>query len=107
MRGTKHDKEKPRTDLLPAEALFRIAEVLGFGAGKYDAHNWRAGIAFSRVYGAALRHLLAWNDGEDNDKESGLNHLAHAGCCILFLLTYLREHPELDDRYRRNDESKK
>lgn len=98
--GKKHDQEKIPVGLLSSRALFKIAEVMGFGAKKYGSHNWRGGIAWSRVSDAALRHLLAWKDGEDLDPESGLNHLAHLGCCVLFLLEYLDSHPGLDDRFK-------
>lgn len=100
LSGVKNDQEKPRTDLLPTVPLFKIAEVLGFGAKKYAAHNWRGGIEYSRLIGAALRHLLAFNDGEDKDPESGLSHLAHLGCCVLFLLEQEAKGTGLDDRYK-------
>ena len=58
-----------------------------FGAAKYGADNWQhVPNARQRYFDAAMRHLLAWWDGERLDAESGLPHLAHAGCCILFLL---------------------
>lgn len=98
--GTKHDQGKPRMDLLPKELLEEVAKVLTFGAEKYDAHNWRGGMDWSRLIGACQRHLIAWNDGEDTDEESGLSHLAHAGCCIAFLLTYQATETGNDDRYR-------
>lgn len=98
--GLKYDTEKIPVDLLSTEALLRISEVLGFGAEKYARDNWRQGIAYSRVVSAALRHILAWKEGNDIDPESNLNHLAHAGCCIMFLLEFLKTHPELDDRFK-------
>lgn len=103
MTGQKHDGSKPRTDLLPTAPLFAIADVLGFGAKKYAAHNWRAGLEYQRVYGAILRHLFAWQEGEDLDPETGLNHLAHAGCELLFLLEFVGKpelYSHLDDRYK-------
>jgi hypothetical protein len=39
--GTKYDHEKPPMALLDAEFLEGVAKVLGFGANKYAAHNWR------------------------------------------------------------------
>jgi len=98
--GTKYDQEKPHMDLLSREALIQTAQVLTFGAKKYTSHNWRKGIAWSRVLGAAMRHLTAFNDGEDKDPETGLSHLAHLGCCVMFLLEYEKTHKELDDRYK-------
>jgi hypothetical protein len=89
---------KPRLDLLPAGALTEIAQVLTFGAEKYGAHNWSRGTAWSRYYAALLRHLFAWWGGEDRDPETGASHLAHAGCCLLFLLEYQRHGWGSDDR---------
>ncbi len=82
------------------EALNQTAAVLKFGADKYHAHNWRDGFVWSRPLAAAMRHIMAFNDGEDKDPESGLSHLAHAACCIMFLLEFEKTHPELDDRYK-------
>ena len=98
--GTKHDSGKIRVDLLPTEALTEVAKVLTFGASKYDAWNWKKGFAWSRLYGAALRHLFAWHQREDHDPESGLLHLAHAGCCVLFLLAHQVLELGTDDRYK-------
>lgn len=100
-KGLKYDGEKPRMDLLSTEALRRIAEVLTFGAKKYDPNNWRKGIEWSRVIAAAMRHLTAFNAGEDFDPESGLSHLSHLGCCVMFLLEFQKTHPEMDDRYKK------
>ena len=98
--GIKHDTEKVPLSLLSREALERTAEVLAFGAKKYATHNWRSGFQWSRPLSAAQRHLLAFQDGEDRDPESGLSHLAHAMCCIMFLLEFEKTHRELDDRWK-------
>src|SRR5690349_19376477 len=90
----KYDGEKARMELLSVPALEAIAQVLTYGAKKYSTptdtgdHNWRKGFAWSRLIGAALRHLFAWMRGENRDPESGLSHLAHAGCCVMFLLEH-------------------
>lgn len=83
---TKYDEAKRRYDLVPYDALEQIIEVLEYGANKYDDHNWRKCEEPRRYWGAAMRHLTAWIRGERIDPESGLSHLAHAGCCILFLI---------------------
>ena len=98
----KFDVDKLPLNLLSTEAMNQTAAVLAFGAQKYAAHNWRAGFAWSRPLAAAMRHLTAFNDGEDRDPESGLSHLAHAACCIMFLLEFEKTHPHLDDRYKPN-----
>lgn len=99
--GVKFDQDKPRMDLLPPFPLMQVAMVLGHGAKKYADHNWRKGMDFSRPYAAALRHLCAWNDGEDIDPESGLNHIDHALCELMFLRQYIKDFPERDDRFKK------
>ncbi len=94
----KYDQEKPRVELLPFRVLEDVAEVLTYGADKYDDHNWRKGTAWTRLYGAALRHLFAWSEGETVDPESGLPHLAHALCCVMFLQEYSHSKAGEDDR---------
>ncbi len=85
--GKKYDHGKPKLELLPTKPLEDIAKVLEFGANKYGENNWQLVPQGRKRYaGAALRHLFAWMRGEVNDPESGLPHLAHAGCCVLFLL---------------------
>lgn len=99
-QGIKHDQEKPDYSLLSPIALNQIVEVLTYGKTKYTAHNWRRGFQFSRLIAACFRHLFAWLGGEDLDPETGLSHLAHAVCCLLFLLELSITKPELDDRYK-------
>lgn len=83
---------KLRYDLLPSLSTQAIVEVLTFGANKYGAENWRlVDNHKNRYYAAAMRHIEAWRQGEQKDKESGLHHLAHALCCLTFLIT-----PELE-----------
>ena len=96
--GLKYDEDKIRTDLLPVNPIMGIAKVLTFGAKKYADRNWEKGIAWNRVYGALQRHLMAWWGGQDCDPETGLSHLSHAGCCIMFLMEFEHTHRELDNR---------
>ena len=97
--GTKHDSGKAPYHLLPFDAIGEVVRVLDFGARKYAERNWEKGIAYSRVFAAAQRHMSAWWQGEDRDPETGLSHLAHASCCALFLLAFVtRGRKDLDDR---------
>lgn len=99
MAGTKHDNGKPRTDLMAPDALIGMARVLTLGSAKYHDRNWEKGLDYSRVYGAALRHLLAWWGSEDDDPETGENHIHHAACCLHFLQAYVeRDMHQWDDR---------
>ena len=96
--GRKDDLGKPRMELLPPTALLEVATVLTMGAAKYGDWNWFKGMKWSRLLGAANRHLAAFSTREDNDAESGCSHLAHAICCLLFLLTYKQLGLGEDDR---------
>lgn len=92
--GRKFDGGKPDWTLVPMGAVEEIVKVLMFGAQKYERDNWQHVEDGERRYlAAAVRHLGAVIDGEDLDPESGLPHLAHAGCCVLFAL-WLRDHPQ-------------
>ena len=113
MEGRKYDGDKAKLYLLPPKSILEVGKVLTYGAEKYDAENWRKVDDLQNRYtSAALRHIFAHMDGEADDQETGLSHLAHAMCCLLFKLedellgkseeertreTYTREYPP---RYR-------
>lgn len=87
-----------RHDLIPSWPLTKIAEVFGFGTQKYADRNWEGGYEWGKGYAAAMRHLLAWNAGEDNDPESGLPHLAHVAWHMLTLMEFQRAGLGIDTR---------
>lgn len=99
MSAVKYDNGKLPWSLLPVEAVEQVVAVLQNGAEKYGRHNWRLGMDWCRVYDAADRHLKAWLRGETINADSGLNHLAHAACNLLFLLSYAATESGQDDRY--------
>lgn len=96
--AVKDDSNKQPWDLFPFDAADEIVSVLKEGAKKYAPRNWEKGMNWSRCYAACIRHLWKWWQGEDKDPEWGLSHLAHAGCCILFLLAYEKRVCGTDDR---------
>lgn len=90
--GLKFDSEKVRPSLIPVEAMQGIAEVLEFGARKYARDNWKEVYnAEQRYLDALIRHLWAYQSGEDLDPESGLHHMKHIGCCVSFLLYFIEQ----------------
>lgn len=94
----KHDQTKTNWNLLPWDAVEEVVKVLEFGASKYSPHNWKDGGGFkwTRVFNSTMRHLTSWYRGEDRDPETGLSHLAHCCCNILFLLHYSLNKPKFD-----------
>lgn len=97
--GAKYDQDKPRMELLDSYWLEQVALVLSFGAKKYSAHNWRKGLSSSRLLGAALRHIMSYLSGQKLDPETGLSHLAHASCCLMFAVWMAQFKPELTDHW--------
>lgn len=96
----KADSSKPTYHLLPIDLLSDVNKVLEFGARKYGVNNWRKtnGYLYSRCYNALLRHMFAWWNGEDLDKETGISHLAHAMCNLIFLTYHHKYNKTADDR---------
>lgn len=90
--GVKHDEHKNRLDLIEPEFIEGVGEVLTFGADKYEENSWQSvENGENRYYGAAMRHLLAYRKGEKLDPESGLSHLHHVACNMMFLAHWERE----------------
>ena len=103
--GRKFDQDKPRPELLPPLAILEVSKVLAEGAKKYEANNWRYVPELQLRYtGAALRHIFQRMAGEEIDPDFELPHLAHAACCVLFMLEdYLIETRNKDQRTREAD----
>lgn len=92
--GRKDDGDKLRYDLIPLDAEEQVVRALMFGATKYGDENWRKVPDPQRRYwAAAMRHLKLWKKGELLAQDSGLPHLAHAVCSLLFLLEGFTEAP--------------
>lgn len=95
-KGRKDDLNKRRYSLLPTNTINQVVDVLEYGASdKYEVDNWqKIPDARTRFYNAAMRHIDAWWNGEILDLDKGetkgsqLPHLAHAVCCLLFLMWF-------------------
>jgi len=84
----KFDGSKNRLELIEPEFVEGLGRVLTFGAEKYEAHNWKKATLdedCERIYGALMRHLLAYRKGEKLDPETNESHLYHATCNLMFL----------------------
>ena len=85
--GRKDDLDKLRWSLIPMGTMQEMVDVLEYGARKYGENNWKSvPQANQRYYDALMRHMDAWWRGERRDPETDSSHLAHAMCCVAFLL---------------------
>jgi len=97
-RALRFNKGKVRFDLIDAEFEEGVARVLTFGDDKYGAENWKASYntehheEFVRgCYASLRRHLHAIRIGEWLDSESGLPHIDHVSCNVMFIRYYESE----------------
>lgn len=107
MSGIKHDQGKPDLSLLPAYAKEGIARAFMDGEQKYGRYNYLKGMQWTRLLAAADRHLTAFNRGEDAAEDSKLNHLYHAGACIMILIEYYHRNLGEDNRFKGKHENNK
>lgn len=107
LTGVKHDQNKPRTELIPTEFIIEVAKALTFGQAKYGEDNFRQGISYRRLLGAAKRHIELELAGIETDGDSGHSHLAHAGASLAMYAFMKAHRPDLDDRYKYTEEEKK
>jgi hypothetical protein len=96
--GVKNDQGKVPLSILSAESLMAEARAFEYGAKKYARNNYKKGMDWSRIIDAAMRHIVAFNNREDFDDESKLNHLWHAKACLAMLIYYYENKVGVDDR---------
>lgn len=88
--------DKVPLELIPPAAAIELVSALRNGAKKYGAWNWRQTGVRPEVYlGAALRHLLRWQSGEEIDSDSGVHHLGHVMACAAIVLDAM-QHGKLE-----------
>ena len=93
-KSLRFNEGKPDYSLIPLSTLKEVCHVLEYGATKYARGNWLKPTPWEVSFGCLMRHMGAWQSGEDLDPESGRSHLAHAACNILQMLHQLENHPE-------------
>lgn len=97
-QASRYNEGKIRYDLLEPHAIEELAKVFTKGAEKYAPFNWMKGMPWSKMLASMKRHIASFEKGEDFDAETGLPHMAHAAWNALGLVTYMKYHPQLDDR---------
>jgi hypothetical protein len=96
----REDNGKNQLSLISPLAIESMGRILTQGAIKYERHNWRKGMKWSRCIDSLKRHLLEFEKGVDVDPESQESHLGHIMVNAMFLLEYATTHKGLDDRYK-------
>lgn len=82
----KADAGKLKLSLVPTQIIKDIAQVREYGNKKYHSpDNWKQ-VDKQRYVDALYRHWLAYLDGEEKDKESGIEHIKHVACNLAFIL---------------------
>lgn len=95
----RYNAGKIQTREIDPNFILALGEVLTKSRVKYEHYNWQKPTKFSTPYESLMRHLLAFQSGEDIDKETGCSHLAHCATNIMFLMYHDRENKEYaDDR---------
>lgn len=107
--GAKKQSKLARFDLIPAKALYELAERFGLGpaSGRYSDNNWRGGYDWSLSYAALQRHASLFWAGEDYDKDAEKElpgfkgkHVIAIAWHALVLATFMDEQPDKDDRFK-------
>lgn len=110
----RNNKGKRKWSLVDFKALEPMIQVLEYGRDKYSefknpetgevfegkdlsqdqreqwervydaADNWKKGFNGFENMESAIRHLVEYMSGTKDDDESGLPHLGHLMCCIMF-----------------------
>ena len=84
---------------VPSPVIAEIGNAMLEGARKYGRHNYRiVGVRASVYYDALFRHLTAWWEGEDIDRDSGVNHIVKAVATLVVLRDSMLNENWIDDR---------
>lgn len=118
-KGLRYNQGKRQWSLFSFKPFEPMIEVLEYGAHKYSIFedkdgkfilgkdisvadskslklissgrdNWKKGFDENELWDSFYRHLIEINAGEEFDKESGLQHLGHLMCNIMFI-AYARD----------------
>lgn len=96
----KNDSDKLDLALIPKVALEAAAKAFMIGERKYGRFNYcNKGLKLSQLVSAALRHLTAFNEGEENDPQDGQPHLGSVIACCAMILQQQKLGTLIDNRY--------
>lgn len=102
--GGQKEESLSRFDLVPPDALCELAQVYGYGEGKYpggvEGPNYLRGYPWHLSVASLERHVQKFKAGEDIDPETGRHHLAHAAWHCFTLIVFGMRELGTDDRVK-------
>lgn len=103
----RYNAGKVQTREIDPNFILGIGEVLTKSRAKYEAYNWTKSTKLSTPYESMMRHIMAFQSGEDFDKETQSHHLLHAATNLMFMYYHITNNPEeSDDRFFKKDKKK-
>jgi len=90
MKGKKDMLGKPDYTLIDPYFLEGMVNAMEKGKVKYARQNWQTIHDPHKLMAAAMRHLFAVHRGEFADNETGMSHLLHVACNMMFLYYHER-----------------
>jgi len=85
-------EKKGRFDLMSTQGLLRLARWYELGAKKYTDRNWEKGIPIGRCVDAAMRHLIKYLAGCDDE-----DHLAAVAWNVFAIMFYEYYNKDMQD----------
>lgn len=84
---------------IPGPVMAEVGLAMMEGGLKYGRHNFRvSGVRASVYYDAAIRHLMAFYEGQDIDPDSKLPHIVKVIACMAVLRDSQIQGNWVDDR---------
>lgn len=110
--GERKNEGKLKYELLEPFAIEQIVKIFTKGSIKYAPFNWLKGMSWSKMIASMKRHISAFENGKDYDKDpncegcksgncinhTGELHIALAAWNALALTSYYKYFPQGDDR---------
>jgi hypothetical protein len=97
-KSLRFNEGKIQTRELDPDFILGMGEVLTRSRGKYEHFNWQKPTNFSTPFESMMRHLMAFQKGEEVDSESLCHHLLHCAVNIMFLHYHATNNTGIDDR---------
>lgn len=96
-QGGKQSKTAYGFHLIDPDAILKLAEVLQYGASRYERDNWRK-IPAEEHFNHMMIHYYAWLEGDTTD-----DHLGHFFCRAMMLYATAREENKYAELQKRMD----